>query len=111
MSINPLELQTNFMQMNNVSKREALSKEQEILRQSHADDAIKKNENKALEDVPELEKMERLTKVDPDEEFEKEHKKEGKPSESEEETTEHKEKESVRKNNENGVGEQLDLMG
>ena len=42
MAVNPLDLQTNFMQINSISKKEVLSKEQEILKQEYVTDLLKK---------------------------------------------------------------------
>lgn len=63
MAVNPLDLQTNFMQINSVSKKEVLSKEQEILKQEYVTDLLKKEREKNIEDVRELKDLDRLEKT------------------------------------------------
>ena len=57
MAVNPLDLQTNFMQINSISKREVLSKEQEILKQEYVTDLLKKESEKNTENVRELKEI------------------------------------------------------
>lgn len=63
MAVNPLDLQTSFMQIGNVSKKEILSKEQEILRQDNAAEHIKKETSKNINDVPAATKLNESVKV------------------------------------------------
>lgn len=53
MSVNPLDLQVNFTQLNHVGKQQSLSKESEVLRQDQASENVLKNSEKDTEDVPE----------------------------------------------------------
>ncbi len=53
MAVNPIDLQVNFNQMNQVSKQQNLTKDNEILRQDNASNEIKKNSDKDSMDVPE----------------------------------------------------------
>lgn len=113
MSVNPLDLQTNFIHIGTVGKKEVLSREQEILRQEHAAEHIKKEENKTLEDVPAATKTEGLLKTKENEDKEKKNKNSKKGNESgnsDNEPEDDTEKEN-KKNKENGVGERLDLIG
>lgn len=63
MAVNPLDLQTNFMQINSVSKKEVLSKEQEILKQEYVTDLLKKESEKNIEDVRKLKDLDMLEKT------------------------------------------------
>lgn len=63
MAVNPIDLQTNFMQINSVSKKEVLSKEQEILKQEYVTDLLKKESEKNIEDVRELKDLDMLEKT------------------------------------------------
>ena len=60
MAVNPLDLQTNFMQINSISKKEVLSKEQEILKQEYVTDLLKKESEKNTEDVREAKDIDNL---------------------------------------------------
>lgn len=63
MAVNPLDLQTNFMQINSVSKKEVLSKEQEILKQEYVTDLLKKESEKNIEDVRKLTDLDKLERT------------------------------------------------
>jgi hypothetical protein len=52
MSVNPLDLQVIFSQMNQVGKQQTLMKESQVLRQDHASELLIKDGEKEAEDVP-----------------------------------------------------------
>jgi hypothetical protein len=52
MPVNPIDLQVNFTQINQVSKLQTDSKDIEILRQDQASQQINKEGEKIVEDVP-----------------------------------------------------------
>ncbi len=50
--VNPIDLQVNFNQMNQVTKQQALNRESEVLRQDQAASQIQKEGDKDSKDVP-----------------------------------------------------------
>ncbi|HBD94581.1 MAG: hypothetical protein A2015_14265 [Spirochaetes bacterium GWF1_31_7] len=111
MSVNPLDLQTNFMHIGTVGKKEVLAREQEIMRQEHTAEHLRKEGNKSLEDVPATNKAEALEKTDEKGRNNKDHhteKEEEKLSDDSEELDTEKQ---LSDNKENGVGGILDLLG
>jgi hypothetical protein len=57
MAVNPIDLQVNFNQMNQVTKQQTLSKETEILKQDQATLLIQKEGDKNSKDVPETKEL------------------------------------------------------
>ena len=53
MSVNPLDLQVNFTQMNQVGKQQSMQKDSEVLRQDQASQMVNKEGEKDAEYVPE----------------------------------------------------------
>lgn len=111
MAVNPLDLQTNFMQINSVSKKEALSKEQEVLKQGYMTDVIKKEGDKNVVNVTKTKNTEQLERTD------NKHHKNQSMNEGEEKENE-KEKEKNEQGDEvnlpakaEGVGVKIDTVG
>lgn len=52
MAVNPLDLQTVFSHINQVGKKQALMKENEVLRQDHAGEQIVRNSERDAKEVP-----------------------------------------------------------
>ncbi|MCG8570611.1 MAG: hypothetical protein MJB14_10770 [Spirochaetes bacterium] len=110
MAVNPLDLQTNFLQMSNVGKQQALSKESQVLRQDHASENLSKTSEKNAEDVPETKQIaENSGKVKNDGSR--------KQNQEEEKNKQKKEKEKSDQQNSNleanpsGIGQNIDLLG
>lgn len=113
MAVNPLDLQTNFMQMSKVGKQQSLAKEHQALRQDHASEHIQKDGNKDAEEVPIAKKiMEEGGKVKNEKEKEKERRKQEAREKTEEgaEQESNIEKESAEFVNPD-VGRRVDLLG
>ena len=53
MALNPLDLQVNFSQLNQVGKQQTLAKDSEVIRQDQLSEQVKKEGDKIVEDVPE----------------------------------------------------------
>jgi len=114
MSVNPLDLQVIFAQMNQVGKQQSLLKESQLLRQDHASQNVIKDGEKEAEEVPQSKDLsEGPDKV-------KDHQEKRKSSQEEEEEEKKKDEE------ENGIkadfekeddvkdpllGQNIDLMG
>lgn len=112
MAVNPLDLQTNFMQINSVSKKEVLSKEQEVLKQEYVTDLLKKESEKNIENVRELKDLDGLERTKNDKN-KKNKNQEQKNKKSEADNAENSE--SVAADNavlrEDGVGFKIDTVG
>ncbi len=111
MSVNPLDLQTNFMHIGTVGKKEVLAREQEIMRQEHTAEHLRKQGNKSLEDVPVTNKAEALEKTDEKGRNKKDHhteKEDDNPLDTIDELDAEKQ---LSDNKETGVGGILDLLG
>ena len=113
MAVNPLDLQTNFMQINSVSKKEVLSKEQEILKQEYVTDLLKKESEKNIEDVRELKDLDMLERTNDRNKKNKNAEQKGKDSEKD--NTENNENAVATDNTivlrEDGVGFKIDTVG
>lgn len=109
MAVNPLDLQTNFMQINSISKKEVLSKEQEILKQEYVTDLLKKESEKNTEDVREAKDIDNLEHTNDRNKNKKDSEHENKNAETEEVN----ESETVTKTvlREDGVGIKIDTVG
>ena len=114
MAVNPLDLQTNFMQVSTVGKKQALAKEQEVLRQDHASEHLNKAGEKNADDVPETKKLSEEEKVKNDKEKNKDKKKD---TNKKEQIPNEDESENEEKINDTvglkkpGIGENIDLFG
>lgn len=53
MSVNPLDLQVNFTQMNQVGKQQSMQKDSEVIRQDQASQMVNKEGEKDADYVPE----------------------------------------------------------
>lgn len=112
MAVNPLDLQTNFMQINTVSKKEVLSREQEVLRQEYLSEHIKKDGDKELSDIPVVKESESVKKIaDEDKRNNKKNGDNKKNSNEEEDAGKDEEQDKKKQNREKGVGNHLDLLG
>lgn len=113
MAVNPLDLQTNFMQMSKVGKQQSLSKEHQALRQDHASEHVQKDGTRDAEEVPHAKKiMEEGGKVKNEKEKEKERKKKearDKREEKEEEQGDADKRASEVTNPD--IGRKIDLLG
>ncbi|MBO5288207.1 MAG: hypothetical protein J6B11_02305 [Spirochaetales bacterium] len=109
MAVNPLDLQTNFMQINSISKKEVLSKEQEILKQEYVTDLLKKESEKNTEDVREAKDIDNLEHTND----RNKNKKDSEHKNKNAETEEANESETVAKTvlREDGVGIKIDTVG
>lgn len=109
MAVNPLDLQTNFMQINSISKKEVLSKEQEILKQEYVTDLLKKESEKNTEDVREAKDIDNLEHTND----RNKNKKDSEHKNKNAETEEANESETVVKTvlREDGVGIKIDTVG
>ena len=110
MAVNPLDLQTNFMQINSISKKEVLSKEQEILKQEYVTDLLKKESEKNTENVREAKDIDKLESTDYRNRKKKDSDHKNKDSETEGLSTE-EEKTVNNVLREDGVGIKIDTVG
>lgn len=115
MAINPLELQTLFSQINNVSKIQASNKETELLKQEAANSEIIKKSEKNSEDVPETKMIDHdYSKINEEKEKgrnKKENKKEKKEIILNEENEEVEDKNIKNKKDEKFLGTKIDILG
>lgn len=114
MSVNPLDLQVIFAQMNQVGKQQSLLKDSQVIRQDHASqNAIKQGEKEA-DDIPLSKDISEGPGKIKDQQKEK-----GSPQKEDKEEKEKKEKEKRIKadfEKENGLkdptlGQNIDVMG
>lgn len=124
MSVNPLDLQTNFAKMNIIGRREVQIKEQEVLRQEHASEKMNKKGLQESNDVPNAKKTsEEKQKINDkehnkrkrqkhngenDEEYDYDDQQEEDYTTEENETDEDMKEEEL---HEEGIGNKIDLIG
>lgn len=114
MPINPLELQTNFSQLNQVGKQISSIKENENVKESQINNAIQKNSEKEAEDIPETKDAEELYKLKEESEKKKKKKKEEEDKKVKEESEEEvvDENKLPGKDAENpNIGRNIDIIG
>lgn len=114
MSVNPIDLQVIFTQMNQVGKQQADIKDSEVLRQDQASHQIAKDSNKNTEDVPETKDVkEGAGKIkDKDKGKEKQEEKEGNEKNNQEEKKAEKtDKKDLKKSQDPKVGQNIDVLG
>jgi hypothetical protein len=111
MAVNPVDLQTNFMQINSISKKEVLSKEQEILKQEYVTDLLKKESEKNTENVREAKDIDKLESTNDRNRKKKDSDHKNKDSETDDLSTENEK--SMKSNilREDGVGIKIDTVG
>ena len=108
MAVNPLDLQTNFMQINSISKKEVLSKEQEILKQEYVTDLLKKESEKNTENFRELKDLEQLERTNDRNKKKKDSEQKNKKSKDDKNENENVPDSVLR---EDGVGFKIDTVG
>ncbi|HOF01901.1 MAG TPA: hypothetical protein PK385_10930 [Spirochaetota bacterium] len=113
MSINPLELQTLFSQLNRVGKQQALTKENEVLKQEILNSDIHKQGIKDSEEIPETKDLnEEFSKIK-DEEKSKEQNKKEKNEKQPDGENEESQDENQSKNvlTDPKIGRKIDILG
>lgn len=111
MPINPLELQTNFSQINQVGKQVSAIKENESLKENQINALIQKKSDIESEDIPVTKDAEELNKLKDSNEKKKKKKKSEKKKDKEEKEEEKSEeiKEEIAKNP--NIGKHIDIIG
>ena len=116
MSVNPLDLQAIFTQMNHVGKQQSLAKESQILRQDHASEQVNKEGEKDANDVPETKDLSEGPGKIKDEEKRKSSDKEEEEENANDDQDRDIEEENKALNKKNKIkdpnlGQKIDIMG
>lgn len=111
MSVIPLDLQTNFSQINKVGKQLSLAKESEVNKQDLLNSQIQKESTKNSEDVPETKHLEDdYAKIkDDNEKNKKDNQKQKK--EKKENDDENEKNNLILKYKDPNIGSKIDVMG
>ena len=112
MSVNPLDLQVNFTQMNQVGKQQSMQKDSEVLRQDQASQMVNKEGEKDAEYVPETKDLSEGPGKVKDKEEKSNKRNKNKKSEKEEKNEEKEEEIDESKNlKDPDLGQKIDIMG
>jgi len=113
MSVNPLELQTLFSQINRVGKQQALTKENDVLKQEILNSDIHKQGIKDSEEIPETKNLDEEFSKIKDEENSKREKKKKKNGEQSDDTDEESQDENQSQNviTDPKIGRKIDILG
>ena len=113
MSVNPLDLQVVFTQMNQVGKQQSLIKENEVIRQDQASERVKKDGEKDAEDVPETKDLSEGPDKIKDQSDKKSPSNKEKNKKRDEDLDKKKEKENIQSNEikDPNLGQNIDILG
>ncbi len=113
MAINPIDLQVNFSQLNQVGKQQSMIQGSEILRQDKASELIQKEGVKNSEEIPETKDLsEGPNKVKDENKKKEQSKKDKKQDKKAINKVNAKEKEKFENNlNDPALGQKIDIIG